>query len=209
MGVKVFGDPATWPADDMVGWSAELTPDLVIAGYREGVFPMPVANVFGWFSPLRRGILPLEQLRVTRSMRQAARRYRTTVNQACAAVMEGCADPRRPGGWIDDVTMATYLELHDREVVHSVEVWDHTGRLVGGLYGVAIGRFFAGESMFHDPQYGRDASKIALMTLVDALREQSFILLDVQWRTDHLASLGVIEIPRRLYLQRLAQAIAA
>lgn len=205
--VKVFGNPATWPADDMVGWSAELSPELVLAGYREGVFPMPVEDVFGWFSPLQRGILPLDGLRVTRSMRRSAQRYRTTLNQDCAAVMAGCADPRRPGGWIDEQTMAVYLELHDRGFVHSIEVWDPHERLVGGLYGVWINGFFAGESMFHDPEYGTDASKVALMSLVALLVERGVSLLDVQWSTDHLARLGVIEVPRQQYLRLLASAV--
>lgn len=205
--MSVFGDPRGWPADDLIGWSAQLTPELVLAGYPEGVFPMPVDNVFGWFSPLDRGILPLDGLHVSRSLRRSAGRYRVSTDRACADVIAGCADPARPGGWISDRITEVYLELHRRGVVHSIEVWDEADRLVGGLYGVRVGRFFAGESMFHHPVRGRDASKVALMGLVNILTTAGDVLLDVQWRTDHLAGLGVIEVPRMRYLQVLREAV--
>lgn len=204
----MFGDPEGWPADDLIGWSAELTPDLVLAGYREGVFPMPVRNVFGWFSPLQRGVLPLDGLHVSRSLRRSARRYTTSTDRACAEVIERCADPSRPGWWISDEIAATYLELHRHGFVHSIEVWDEAGRLAGGLYGVRVGRLFAGESMFHDPQYGTDASKVALMTLVHTMNELGDLLVDVQWSTPHLAGLGVVEVPRGDYLDAVTRACA-
>lgn len=195
----------------MIGWTPPLTPDLVIAGYRSGAFPMPldVPDIdMVWWSPMRRGILPLDKLRVTKSLRKSVERYQTSVDQAWEDVVDRCADPARPGGWIDSDIRQVYGELHRQGVVHSVETWDREGRLVGGLYGVSINGLFAGESMFHDPEFGRDASKVALVRLVDELRRHSpHMLLDVQWRTPHLASLGVEEISRADYLARLSKAL--
>jgi leucyl/phenylalanyl-tRNA---protein transferase len=124
-------------------------------------------------------------------------------------VLAACADPRRPNGWIDADVERVYLGLHERGVVHSVEAWADD-ELVGGLYGVSLGGLFAGESMFHHPERGRDASKAALVALVDLLRsagDAASRLLDVQWRTEHLASLGVVEVPRPAYLARLRTAL--
>lgn len=172
---------------------------------------MPTDLAFGeddiaWWSPLRRGILPLDGLRVTRSMRRSERRYRCTENQQFERVMRGCATPNRPGGWITDTFVDAYVELHERGWAHSVEVLDESGTLVGGLYGVRVGRFFAGESMFH---LARDASKVALMHLVREMQTHSMRLLDVQWSTPHLATLGAITISREDYLERLTHAITA
>ena len=172
---------------------------------------MPTDLAFGeddiaWWSPLRRGILPLDGLRVTRSMRRSERRYRCTENQQFERVMRGCATPNRPGGWITETFVDAYVELHERGWAHSVEVLDESGTLVGGLYGVRVGRFFAGESMFH---LARDASKVALMHLVREMQTHSMQLLDVQWSTPHLATLGAITISREDYLKRLTHAITA
>jgi leucyl/phenylalanyl-tRNA--protein transferase len=160
-----------------------------------------------WFSPVRRGVLPLDGLLVSRSLRRSVRRFEIRVNTACADVIDACADPRRPAGWIDPSIRAAYLELHRLGWVHSVEAW-RDERLAGGLYGVSIGGLFAGESMFHRET---DASKVALVGLVRLLEDDpgEARLLDVQWRTPHLASLGVVEVARRAYLDRLPAALAA
>jgi leucyl/phenylalanyl-tRNA--protein transferase len=184
--------------------------ELALLAYHHGVFPMPVRRaVMGWFSPLQRGVLPLDALRVSRSLRRMVPRYRITVDTAFEAVLEACADPKRPGRWIDDRIRTVYRDLHARGVVHSVEAWTDDDRLAGGLYGVSVGGLFAGESMFHAP-YGRDSSKVALVALVDLLRAAGAEgrLLDVQWQTPHLESLGVVEVPRREYLRRLEVALA-
>jgi leucyl/phenylalanyl-tRNA---protein transferase len=202
----VFPDGAE-SDDDIVAIGADLEPGTILTAYRQGIFPMPVAPAgdIGWWSPVRRGVLPLDGLRVTRSMRQSAKTFTTTVDAAYDEVVAGCADPARPGGWIDEQVMAAYRVLHDLGWVHSVEVW-RDNELAGGLYGVAIGGLFAGESMFHRQ---RDASKVALMALVGLLRdEHPGRLLDLQWSTPHLQSLGSVEIPRARYLARLRSALA-
>jgi len=217
--VGPFGAPEGWPDDDLVAVSHDIDVDLTLAAYASGVFPMPLqTGLMGWWSPVGRGVLPLDQLRVTRSLRKTMRRYEIRVDTAFPEVLAACADPSRPHGWIDEQIAEVYLELHDRGVVHSVESWAD-GELVGGLYGVGLGGLFAGESMFHHPERGRDASKAALVGLVELLRGgpedgtatgtgASPRLLDVQWRTDHLASLGVVEVDRPVYLRRLAEALA-
>ena len=170
--------------------------------------PAP-GGVMGWYSPLRRGVLPLDGLSVSRSLRKMLGRYEIRIDTAFDAVLAGCADRRRPNGWIDERIRRVYRELHRQGIVHSVESWTPDGELAGGLYGVSIGGLFAGESMFHRPDIGRDASKVALVALVERLREagDSGRLLDVQWLTPHLASLGVVEISRPEYLNLLADAL--
>jgi leucyl/phenylalanyl-tRNA--protein transferase len=202
----VFPDPLD-AEEDIVAVGADLEPETLLSAYRQGIFPMPLSDYddMSWWSPATRGILPLDGLRVTRSMRQSARKFTVTVDQAYDDVIAGCADPSRPGGWIDTRVQAAYRALFDRGYVHSVEVW-RDGRLEGGLYGVSIGGLFAGESMFHRE---RDASKVALMWLVEMMRDdQPDRLIDVQWSTEHLASLGVVEVPRAEYLRRLNRALA-
>ena len=209
----VFGLPEQWPAQDLIGFSDDFDAALVLEGYRAGVFPMPLHDSgfgeMGWWSPLRRGVLTLEGLRVTRSLRQSARRYTTSIDQAFDRVLAGCADPARPNGWIDAEIAETYIELYAAGHVHSVETWDADGRLVGGLYGVSVGGLFAGESMFHDPVHGRDASKVALLSLAELLADDyaEGRVVDVQWQTPHLATLGVIEIDRDEYLALLEEAL--
>jgi len=159
-----------------------------------------------WFSPVMRGVLPLDGLVVSRSLRRSVREFEIRVDTSFDEVVASCADPRRPHGWIDRRIRRAYGTLHELGWAHSVEAWQDD-RLVGGLYGVAIGGLFAGESMFHRV---RDASKVALVGLVTALREAGSIdqrILDVQWRTDHLASLGVVEVARNDYLDRLEKAL--
>ena len=196
------------PDDDLVAIGADLEPGTLLAAYRRGLFPMPVGRRGDppyWFCPVRRGVLELDALRISRSLRRSCRELEVRVDTACAEVIDACADPRRPDGWIDADIRAAYLRLHELGWVHSVETW-HDGRLVGGLYGVAIGGLFAGESMFH---HERDASKVALVGLVELLRQgPGDRLVDVQWRTDHLGSLGVTEMPRAEYAARLARVLA-
>ncbi|MGZ5401133.1 MAG: leucyl/phenylalanyl-tRNA--protein transferase [Nocardioides sp.] len=203
-----FPAPERWPADDdLVAIGADLAPGTLLAAYRAGLFPMPFegAAVPGWWSPVERGVLPPDGLRVTRSLRASTRRFEVRVDTAFPDVLAGCADPDRAGSWIDEGVRAAYLRLHELGWVHSVEVW-RDGHLAGGLYGVAIGGLFAGESMFHRE---RDASKVALVGLVDLLSDEhaGARLIDVQWSTDHLASLGVTELSRAGYLARLRRAL--
>jgi len=156
-----------------------------------------------WFSPDPRGVIPLDGLRVSRSLRRSLRRFDVRRDTSFAEVMVRCGDPRRPGGWINPAFVRAYVRLHELGWAHSVECFDGDA-LVGGLYGVRIGGFFAGESMFHD---ATDASKVALVGLVQWLRATGGRLLDVQWVTPHLASLGAIAVPRDAYLELLADAI--
>ena len=160
----------------------------------------------GWWSPDPRGVLPLDGLHVSRSLRRSLRRYEVRVDTAFAEVVVGCSDPARAGGWITPAIESAYGRLHALGWAHSVEAWDGDG-LAGGLYGVAIGGLFAGESMFSRRV---DASKVALVELVRILREdeRDERLLDVQWATPHLATLGVVEVPRSTYLARLTRALA-
>jgi len=205
-----FGPPSRWRDDDLIAVSRDVDAEMVLDAYRSGVFPMPVRRgVMGWWSPLVRGILPLDGLRVARSLRKMIGRYEVRVDTDFRQVLERCADPHRPGSWINADIRTIYTQLHRDGIVHSVESWTQDGRLAGGLYGVSVGGLFAGESMFHDPVIGRDASKVALVALVERLRSAggSERLLDVQWQTPHLASLGVVEVERPDYLRRLARAL--
>ena len=202
------------PGEELLGVGADLEPGTVLAAYRRGLFPMPVdrGGPIGWWSPDPRGVLPLDGLKVSRSLRQSARRMRVTVDTDFEAVVRACADPTRPHGWIDDRIREAYVELHRLGWAHSVEARTPEGDLVGGLYGIETGGLFAGESMFSRVS---DASKVALMELVrilaaapgDQERPGRRRLLDVQWRTDHLATLGVVEIPRERYLALLERAL--
>ncbi len=193
------------PGEDLAATGADLEPGTLLAAYRAGCFPMPINRKrIGWFSPDPRGILRPENLRISRSLRQSTKRYRVTVNQAFDEVIAGCADPARPLGWIDRRIEQAYRRLHHMGWVHSVEVWDEEG-LAGGLYGVSIGRLFAGESMFHRR---RDASKVALVHLVELVGTEPPALIDVQWLTPHLASLGAEECSRARYRDLVGEALA-
>ena len=209
--VWTFGDPRDFdPFDDLVAIGADLAPGTLLAAYRRGLFPMPSGTPGDptyWFCPVNRGVLPLDGLVVSRSLRRATRDFEIRVDTAFEEVVDACADPGRESGWIDEDIKAAYLRLHELGWAHSVEAWQGD-RLAGGLYGVAIGGLFAGESMFHRV---RDASKVALVGLVGLLRDEHAEdrLLDVQWRTPHLASLGVVEITRAAYLRRLSMALTA
>lgn len=203
-------DPARAPeGEELLAVGADLEPRTLVAAYSRGLFPMDVGRdgPLGWWSPDPRGVLPLDGLRVSRSLRASIRHSRVTIDAAFDAVVAACAEQPRPHGWITDDFRAAYSRMHARGLAHSVEVWQGDA-LVGGLYGVEIGGLFAGESMFHR---ARDASKVALVALVEALGGASGAregrLLDVQWATPHLESLGVVAIPRADYLRRLATAL--
>ena len=203
-------DPLAAPAsEDLVAVGGDLQPGTLLAAYRAGLFPMGVGPrgrpPMGWWSPDPRGVLPLGGLRVSRSLRRSVHRFEVRVDTAFDDVVAGCADPGRPGRWITGEVAQAYGRLHRLGWAHSVECW-REGRLAGGLYGLAVGGLFAGESMFHRET---DASKVALVALVELLARDgdSRRLLDVQWRTEHLASLGVIEVPRVEYLRRLRVAL--
>ena len=200
-----FPHPSDWPDSDLVAVGADLAPSTVIDAYRRGLFPMGVDELggqLGWWSPDPRGILPLDNLRVTRSMRQSARRFEIRVNTCFTQVMRACADPSRGDTWITGEFIAAYTRLHELGWAHSIEVFDRDSQLAGGLYGLRIGAYFSGESMFH---IKRDASKVAVIALVDLMRSSAMTLLDVQWCSEHLASLGAVAIPRTAYLARLSK----
>jgi leucyl/phenylalanyl-tRNA--protein transferase len=200
--------PDEFPDDELVAVGADLAPSTILGGYRRGLFPMPVGrdNTLGWLSPDPRGILTLDALVVSRSLRRSCSRMHCTVNECFDDVLTYCAKLPRKGSWITPDVLDAYRELHRLGWAHSVETWNEAGELVGGLYGVRIDRFFAGESMFH---LETDASKVALVHLVGLMRDSQMTLLDVQWLTPHLASLGAFETPRAKYLTRLASALVA
>ena len=186
--------------------SQDLTPDILLRAYAMGVFPMAESRddpeIF-WVDPQRRGILPLDGFHISRSLARRIRRaeFRITVNRAFTATLEGCA--ARDETWINAVIFDRYCRLHDLGYAHSLEVWQGAD-LVGGVYGVALGAAFFGESMFSTRT---DASKVALAYLVDLLRQQRFELFDTQFVTPHLRSLGAAEIPRRDYRRMLSRAL--
>ena len=202
-------DPlAIEPGEDLVAVGADLAPGTLLAAYRAGLFPMPVdphrrRSKMAWFSPDPRGIIPLDGLHVSRSLRRSMRHFDVRMDTRFRDVVRACGNPDRPGRWITKAIVDAYTELFDLGWGHSVEVY-LDDELVGGLYGLRIERFFAGEAMFHT---ATDASKTALVALVEWLNETGAELLDVQWVTDHLATLGAVAIPRADYLARLRSAV--
>jgi leucyl/phenylalanyl-tRNA---protein transferase len=192
--VWVF-DPNEWPDDDCVAGGADLEPGTIVEAYRRGAFPMPHDGQLLWWSPMRRGVLEPAAVHVSRSLRRSMRRFAVTVDES----IDACADPTRTGSWIDGSIRAAYVRLHRLGWAHSVEIRNPSGDLVGGLYGLGIGALFAGESMFH---HETDASKVAVAALAEIVGPQG--LIDVQWQTPHLASLGVTEWPRERYLAEIA-----
>jgi len=188
-----------------------LTPEILLSAYAQGLFPMAERRddpTLYWVSPEKRGVIPLDGLHVPKRLARTVRsnRYRITSDQAFVEVMRACAEPApgREQTWINDEILRLYTALHAGGHAHSVECWDGD-RLAGGLYGVSLGAAFFGESMFSTL---RDASKVALVALVDILRGSGFMLLDTQFLTHHLAQFGAYEIPREEYLARLHAAIA-
>jgi leucyl/phenylalanyl-tRNA--protein transferase len=184
-----------------------IDPALLVRAYKEGIFPMAMEDGdIGWFSPDPRGIIPLETFHVPSRLARAIRRqtFDVRVDRDFAGVMQACAEDRDDGTWINAEIFESYTTLARLGLAHSVEVY-RENRMVGGLYGVHLGGAFFGESMFHRET---DASKVALVALVDRLRRRGFSLLDTQWVTPHLRQFGAVEIPRSEYLRRLRQALA-
>lgn len=182
-----------------------IPPHILLGAYTEGVFPMADNGEIHWFSPLMRGIIPLDgRFHIPHGLKKTINKnvYKGKTNTAFIEVLNGCRD--REETWIDDVILESYSHLFDLGYCHSFESWDEEG-LQGGLYGVAIGRVFFGESMF---SLKPDASKVALVQLVNWLRANNYILLDTQWMTDHLRQFGGYELPRPQYLKLLAEALA-
>ncbi|MBB5514756.1 leucyl/phenylalanyl-tRNA--protein transferase [Rubricella aquisinus] len=190
------------PRDDFF----EITPSLLLQAYASGVFPMaePDDDTVRWIDPLARGIIPLDGLHISRSLKKQILRggFRVTTDTCFEQVMRACAD--RDETWISEELIAAYVGLHQRGYAHSVEIWDEDGALIGGLYGVRIGAAFFGESMF---SRARSASRIALVWLVAQLRTRGFTLLDTQFLTDHLVSMGAVEISRAEYHAHLYRAL--
>ena len=181
-----------------------IDPELLLQGYRLGVFPMAMEDdSIQWFSPDPRAILPLEDFHVPHALRRLVRKkvFETTIDNAFSKVIEACA--KREDTWINLEIIESYMRLHQLGCAHSVEAWKE-GTLAGGLYGVAVGGVFFGESMFH---HVTDASKIALVALVEHLRARKFSLLDTQWLTPHLQQFGGIEISRDHYVRLLRRAV--
>ncbi|MEO8330099.1 MAG: leucyl/phenylalanyl-tRNA--protein transferase, partial [Candidatus Nanopelagicales bacterium] len=220
-------DPRRLPeedaAHDLLAVGADLSPSTILAAYRRGLFPMhvwlpdsedaqetdeqrvtDVPRQIGWWSPDPRGVLPIGRLRISRSLRRSMRRFDVTVDTAFDDVVAGCADRDRPDGWINRDITSAYQRLHQAGWAHSIEIWSDD-LLVGGLYGVVVGGLFAGESMFHREA---DASKVALVHLDRWLTcDGQPRLLDVQWVTPHLTSLGALALPRSQYLDQLDAAL--
>lgn len=202
--------PTEGPVDDsdLVALGADLEPGTLLSAYRAGLFPMPFdRRRIAWFSPDPRGVIPVDGLHVSRSLHRSIKKFEVRMDTDFTAVMEACADPRRSGGWINRAFIDAYSRLNELGWAHSIEIYRPGGcELVGGLYGVRIDGLFAGESMFHR---STDASKVAVVHVVDWLRATGAELFDVQWTTPHLESLGAVDIPRTEYLRRLAEAIGS
>ncbi|RMG06554.1 MAG: leucyl/phenylalanyl-tRNA--protein transferase [Planctomycetota bacterium] len=199
-----FPPPDTADASGLVAVSPGLHPELVIEAYRRGIFPMAEeSGLVGWWSPDPRATLPLDAFHVPRRLARTVRqgRFELRVDNALDEVIAACAD--RPETWISDEFRRVYGELGRRGIVHSLEAW-HDGRLAGGLYGVALGGAFMAESMFHRE---RDASKVAVVGLVERLRARGFRLLDIQYETRATAIFQPVHLSRRAYLARLAEAL--
>ena len=199
--VSRFPDPGKGPGDQPLAWGGDLRPETLLDAYVHGIFPWPDSSrELWWWSPDPRAVIPLDGLRVSRSLRRSTRRYDCTRDTAFDRVVAGCAHRPATGTWILPELQRSYAQLHRAGVAHSVEVWDPAGELVGGLFGAVVGAAFLGESMF---SRARDASKVALVHLVAHLRAQGFTLLDAQVPSPHLTTLGAVEMPRAEFLARL------
>ena len=204
-----FPAPEQMPKDDLVTLGADLKPETLIDSYKHGIFPMHIQienkREIGWWSPQQRGILPLNKINISSSLKKSMKKYFVTFDQDFDAVIEGCGDDKRPKGWINKDIKTAYKKLFELGYVHSVEVWNKKDELVGGLYGVEVNGLFAGESMFHKQT---DASKTAMVYLVNQLKEAGGErIFDVQWQTPHLKSMGVIKISRAKYISLLPEVL--
>jgi leucyl/phenylalanyl-tRNA---protein transferase len=193
-------------AEDIVAVGSDLSPATIIDCYRHGEFPMHTDGELVWWSPVRRGVLEPASFVASKSLHRARNHFLASFDAAFEDVIDGCGDPARRYGWINAEIRSAYIELHRLGYAHSVEIWDRDGGLAGGLYGLGVGGLFAAESKFFRT---RDASKVALWHLSSALCDAGGRrLIDVQWLTPHLASLGCTEISRRSYLARLRGLVA-
>lgn len=202
-----FPDPARAPADAPLAWGGDLEPATLVEAYGRGIFPWPSGGTLLWWSPDPRAVFPLDGVHVSRTLRRtiASGRFACTLDTDFAAVVRGCADRPGEGTWITGAMARAYQRLHALGVAHSVEVRDAaSGDLVGGVYGVALGGAFMGESMF---SRARDASKVALVDLAARLRAGGFTLFDAQLPTPHLTSMGAVTTPRAAFLRRLDAAL--
>jgi leucyl/phenylalanyl-tRNA--protein transferase len=202
-----FPDPRGVGADGLVASGGDLEPSTLVAAYRRGIFPWPAEGIDRlWWSPDPRAVIPIDGLHVSRRLRQTLRqrRFRVTIDADFTAVIAGCADRGDEATWITPALRAAYERLHALGWAHSVEVWTADGALAGGLYGVSVGGLFAAESMFYRVT---DASKVALVALVQQCRASGVELLDVQLPSPHLASMGAVTISRAAYLRRLAEVV--
>lgn len=203
----VLPDVAAAPAgQELVAVGADLSPGMLLAGYRHGLFAMPETGLLGWWSPDPRGILRPADVHVSRSLRRSLRHFTVSIDLAFDWVVAGCADPHREHGWITADYERSYATLHGLGWAHSIEVWDEAGGLAGGLFGVEVGGLFAAESKFHVRTDASKAAVVALATLLAADADPDRII-DVQWCTPHLATLGAVEVPRAEYLRLLAAAL--
>lgn len=207
----MFSGPWLLPelADEigLVAIGGDLRPPRLLAAYQRGIFPWyGEGDPIYWWSPDPRAVFEIDGLRLARRLRRTLRsgRFVITVNRAFAEVIRGCADRGEQGTWITPEMIVAYEQLHELGYAHSVEAWLES-ELAGGIYGVALGGLFAGESMF---TRRRDGSKIALVSLVERLRQRGYQLFDIQFLTEHTARLGAVAIPRAEYLARLRQALA-
>jgi len=195
--------------DGIVGAGGELTPEWLLDAYKQGIFPWPVGNNCPtlWWSPDPRAIIQMDDLYVSRRLRRTCLcgRFEVTCDRDFGGVIGGCASSgdRESQTWLTPKMVEAYKRMFELGYAHSVEVW-HSGQLVGGVYGLAIGGLFSAESKYH---IMRDASKVALVRLVSHLRARGYVLLDIQQLTPHAARFGAIEIPRNEYLMRLAEAL--
>jgi len=206
LGRSRFPDPRRAPGDAALAVGADLSPETLVEAYGSGIFPWPYDGDVWWWSPDPRAIIPLDGLHISRSLRRTLASGRLTAAPArdFGAVIRGCADRPEQGIWITPAMIAAYERLHRLGLAYAVEVRDRDDALVGGIYGVALGGAFMGESMFHRVS---DASKVALVELVTRLRAGGFVLFDVQLPTPHLTSMGAVTVSRDAYLDALAAAL--